>query len=351
MTNVYLSILLVEDQDSKRKAIVELIESLEENIAIEFANSQHEALNILEKNKFDLLLLDMCLPLRTGDELDEGAGESILEELDFSDDYIRPSVIVALTQYDELQEELRQKYPELGAIKYSIENIDWQPGIHRIIKSCKKSKKMARTIIYCEEKNDKLFNQIGFKNIEFRGLKGGSRKIYECAKFETDAYAVRDKDYLTRNEAKWLTETKFSNYFILEYYCFENYLFHPDNLTEYCYQNKINFNIESYIEEITKQKNDNILTIVQGLQLSRNGYFDFTDNEKKNMDKNPEIIDCLKSNSFNLFYPYFDMKGTDKGKGFNKEILGKLNLDNRKLASTEWFRNKMETIFHKVLIH
>jgi|GEM_PF-1602505 CheY-like chemotaxis protein len=349
MEDLTLRILLVEDQESKRNVICKYIRSLNEKALVEFSTSQIEALNTLEKVQYDLLLLDMCLPLRSGDDPDERAGEHILEELDLNDDYIRPAVIVAMTQFDQLQEDVRQKYPELGAVKYSKESMDWQSAIKRIIKSCIRTKEKKRTIIYCEEKNDELFNHVGLNNLEFRGLKGGSRKVYESAKFEKENYAVRDKDYLTRKEVKWLTESKFDNYFILEYYCFENYLYHPDNLEEYFSGNRTEFDKQKYIDEITRQKTEKLLNIVQGLQVARNAYFDFTDNEKKNMDKEPEVIDCLKSNCFAEFYPYFDMKGTDKKKGFDKTVLADWNINKKKLVTTDWFRKKMEILFSKAL--
>lgn len=349
MADIYLSILIIEDQDFKSNAIRDFILSLDEKIDIDIAKDQVSALIKLETTKYDILLLDMCLPLRIGENANEKGGELILDELEISEVTIRPSTIVALTQYDYLQEELRNKYPELGAIKYSNINNNWQRGIQRIIISSKKNKVPIRKLVYCEEKNDQLYNSIGLRNIEFRGLKGGSRKIYESAKFEKDSYSIRDKDYLTKNEVRWLTESKFDNYFILEYYCFENYLYHPSNLIEYFETKNVKFDQGSYIEEIIRQKNDKLLNIAQGIQISRNAYFDFTDNEKKNMDKSPEIIECLKSDDFEIFYPYFDMKGTNKSKAFDKKVLSDYNIDQRDLVKTGWFEKKISQVLKKII--
>lgn len=349
MANINLNILIIDDEEDKAKTITDYILSVESNISFELAKNQVDALTILEKRKFDLVLLDMCLPLRDDEKLDESGGENILDELDINECYIRPSQIIALTQFDSLQEEVRNKFPELGAIKYSKEQADWEKGLKRVIVASLKSKEVQRVIIYCEDKNDILYNRIGLENIEFRGLRGGSRKVYESAKFEKECFAVRDKDYLTRNEVKWLT-SRFGNYLILDYYCFENYLFHPDNMDEYFRKNNVDkFDKRVYIKEIINQKNAKLLNIVQNLQVARNGYFDFTDNQKSNMDRNPEVIDCLKSNEFEVFYPYFDMKGTDKKKGFDRSFLTNYNLDKKKLASTQWFKSKMRNVFEKIL--
>lgn len=348
MENICLNILIVDDEKNKVDSIQEYILTINQNITFEVARNQIDALTLLEKVKFDLVLLDMCLPLRDGEELEVSGGENILDELDINDSYIIPSLIVALTQFDVLQQEVRNKFPELGAIKYSNEQNDWQKGLRRIVIASVKSKEVKRLIIYCEDQNDGLYNGIGLEKVEFRGLRGGSRKVYENAKFEKMNFAVRDKDYLTRNEVKWLT-SKFKNYLILDYYCFENYLFHPDNMEEYFANKGEEFDKSDYIKRITEQKNSKLLNIAQGLQVARNGYFDFTDNQKSNMDSEPEVVDCLGSDDFETFYPYFDMKGTDKKKGFDKSFLTVLNIDKKKLASTLWFSNKMRIFFSKVL--
>ena len=349
MAKININILIVDDQDDKAKSVKEFIASIEKNVSFEFAKSQLDALNVLERKKFDLVILDMCLPLRNGEALDELGGENVLDELDVNESYKRPSLIIALTQFDELQEEIRSKFPELGAIKYSNEQTDWQKGLQRVITASKRAKEVQRLIIYCEDKNDILYNLIGLENLEFRGLRGGSRKVYENAKFEKDNFAVRDKDYLTRNEVKWL-RAKFPNYFILDYYCFENYLFHPDNMEEYFGIKAYYFDKNSYIEEIISQKNSKLLNIAQYLHTARNSYFDFTDNQKSNMDSDPEIIRCLQSDDFEVFYPYFDMKGTDKSKGFDRSSLSHSNVDKRGLATTRWFVEKMRKLFADILI-
>ena len=202
-------------------------------------------------------------------------------------------------------------------------------------------KKISNKIIYCEGDNVTYYNSIGLKGIEFWALKD-SRAIYFAAKNEKDKFALRDRDFLTTNEIKILTNLPFhENYFILEYYCFENYLFHPDNIAEVI----VGFNKDEYIEELTKQKNAKIDSIIQDYKLARLGYTDFTDNDKSTMDNNPEdeIISSLKSDSFETFYKFFDMAGKkDKGfkKSFNRSYLEKFNLDKEQLAKTNWFKTK-----------
>jgi len=350
--NTYLSILLVEDNEHKAEKVKNFIEDICTNTKILIAKDQMQALQHLISEKFDLMLLDMQLPVRFNQsEPQSNGGENILSEIDINEDIKLPYKIVALTEFDELQSNIRETYPELGAIKFDTTSKKWEDSLLRTMTSLAKSKHEQRVIVYCEEQNDKLYNLIGFENIEFRGLKGGSRKVYEAAKFEKDKFAIRDRDYLTSNEINWLTKSHFNNYIILDYYCFENYVFHPDNLEEYLQSKNIAFDRVAYISNMIEQKNEKFLKIVQDYQSARNSYFDFTDNEKKCMDKNPEkeIVVSLKSDDWQIFYPYFDMKGTDKSKSFDKTYLGKYNLKQEDLVKTKWFKQQMEKVLEKAL--
>jgi CheY-like chemotaxis protein len=346
-----LNILLVEDSDYKSQKVKEFIETIIPNVKINIATNQIDAQTYLAKNKYDLLLLDMLLPIRQGGVPEKKGGENLLEELNSTDDLKQPIKTIALTQYKELQDSVRNNFPELGAIQFDASSTKWQNSLLRIISNITKSKNDYKKIIYCEEKNDKLYDLLGFTNLEFRGLKGGSRKVYEAVKFEKDKFGIRDKDYLTPKEISWLTKTHFNNYFILDYYCFENYLYHPDNVEEFCQNNNIDFSKKEYIDEIIQQKEANLFNIVQDYKSARNSYFDFTDNAKKNMYKDSEkiIIEALRSKEIEDFYPYFDMKGTSKNKGFDKGCLEKYNLEQKKLVATNWFQGKMKKIFDRIL--
>ncbi|MEN9702138.1 MAG: hypothetical protein RIR55_1480 [Bacteroidota bacterium] len=350
--NTRITVLVVDDNEHKMVKVVKTLQEYSELIEIIQVEDQISAQQELARTKFDLLILDMCLPLRKLEsEPDHNGGENLLDELEIEGAFKQPSKIITLTQYDELQSSVRQKFPELGAIKFDETSNVWKESLLRTIKGISRFKKETVKIIYCEELNDVFYNQIGLPNIEFRGLKGGSRKVYEAAKFEKDKYALRDKDYLTTNEVKWLTESFMPNYYILDYYCFENYLFHPENIDEYCNSKGKEFDKAQYIAEIVSQKKSKFLKIVQNYIIARNGYFDFTDNERRNMDKEPEreIVTSLESDELEVFYPYFDMKGTDKNKGFDRSCIENLNLDKKELASTCWFKSKMENILSDLI--
>lgn len=346
-----IKVLIVDDSEIKMLSLKKFINSQAPNFQIEHAKDQIESIKLLESTKYDLVILDMCLPLRYEEgDLEENGGVNILDEIYFNDDCFHPEKIIVLTEFEELHENVRNQFPEIGSLKYEIGREDWQLGLKRVLKSVSKSNE-KKIIIYCEEQNDRLYNLIGLKGLEFRGLKGGSRKVYEAAKFEKDKFSLRDKDFLTKNEVKWLTKTHLTNYFVLDYYCFENYLFHPDNINEYMKLKGIDFDVENYKNDIIAQKQSKLLNIVGNFQIARNSYFDFNDNNKSNVDKtsNDIIINALKSNEFEIFYEYFDMKGADKNRGYDKSILVDFNINKEDLVKTNWFYEKFESKFNSLL--
>lgn len=341
---ITLSILLVEDSPYKIERIQTLIND-EGHIRLTIAMDQIEAQRKMELEKFDLLILDMQLPLRQGEEPEIDGGEKILIELDSDDSFKVPNLIIALTQHDQSEQSLRDTYPDIAVIKYENSSVKWESALKRLLARLVKSKVEQKFIIYCEGQNAELFNLMGIENIEFRGLPD-CRAVYLAAKNEKDKYALRDRDFLTSNEVTALQKMH-PNYFILDYYCFENYLYHPENIK--CLMP--DFDKAAYEAELVRQKRAKLMTIVQDYKISRSAYFDFNDNGKSNMDSDPEkeIVSSLESDEIEKFYPYFDMAGKkDKNhnKSFNKDFLAKYNLSKELLAKTSWFKSKVTALIN-----
>ena len=349
MSNVVitLTILLVEDEDYKIEKINSFLLHFP-FIRIVLAKDQVTALQHLEKEKFDVLILDMQLPLRTGEDPDRNGGERILLDLETHECFKQPNTIVVLTQYTDLQNHLKNSFEEIAAVKFNGESDEWKTTLSRIITRSIKAKGEFRRIIYCEGNNAPHYNQMGLINTEFRGLQD-CRAVYLAAKNEKEKFALRDRDFLTDSEIKKL-RIRYPNYFVLGYYCFENYLFHPDNIIEI----KADFDINSYKEEIAKQKNLKLMTIIQDYKISRSAYLELNDENKFFLDKFPEddIIKCLQSDNFESFYKYFDMAGkkdSKNQKSFDRTYLNGLNLSVDQLCNTNWFKTQICQVLEKSL--
>ena len=194
-----------------------------------------------------------------------------------------------------------------------------------------------RKVVLCENKNYTLYSLMGLDGFVFTDVQN-SNSVYLKIKRDKTLIGLRDRDYLTDSEIQKLT-TKFPNYKILRYYCFENYLYHPTNLITI---GLTNFDIEVYKMEITALKNQYFDAFVPKISESRKAYEEFRDGGIKPDTDISDITKCLKSDDFETFYTYFSFKDhcgslTHKYKVDKKEI-------KEKLCQTLWFRDAIDDI-------
>lgn len=191
-----------------------------------------------------------------------------------------------------------------------------------------------KIIIYCENQNSTFFNNLNFNNVHFIA-ENNSNGVFIKAVANQTHFGVRDRDYLTDNEIIKIQKA-YGNYIILEYYCFENYLYHPDNINEL---NRDDFNKDDYIKELIKQKNSKYDSILIKLKNARNGYQEFKVPDNKFRENDEVICKYLKSDELEQFLKSFSLKTE-----FDKTFISKLQLKEEELSSTEWFRKKMESL-------
>jgi AAA15 family ATPase/GTPase len=188
-----------------------------------------------------------------------------------------------------------------------------------------------KRIIFCENQNDEFYQLMNIKDCLFVGL-ADSREVFLQIKRDKRYYGVRDRDYLMSSEIQRL-KNYYPNLYILQYYNFENYLYHPDNIEELKVEA---FEKNEYIKEIRKQKNNSYENILINLKAARS-YEEFKTDKIKS-DNIDEITQSLKSEDFETYYKFFDMKK------FSKGYLEKLNLSRTNLCQTSWFKLKLEEI-------
>ncbi|GAB2595500.1 hypothetical protein GCM10027190_49770 [Spirosoma areae] len=193
----------------------------------------------------------------------------------------------------------------------------------------------GKKIVLCENQNDEYYNLLALPDTLFVGMKD-VRSLFLQAKNDARYYALRDRDYLSDTEIDRI-EKLHLNYRILRYYDFENYVYHPDNITEL---NHPDFDKAAYGAEILRQKKERFNSLLLNLKSSRS-YEELKTGDM--MDKTPDtIVDDLQSDEFERFYKYFDMKDA-----FNKTYLTRLNLDKKRLVQTTWFRQQIEFILNR----
>lgn len=191
----------------------------------------------------------------------------------------------------------------------------------------------GKNIIVCENQNDEYYNLLGIEDAIFVGVKD-CRQLFLTIKREKSYTGLRDRDFLTDSEISRIRK-HFPNLFILHYYCFENYLYHPDNIAEV---NPPGFDKQLYMNEILQQKQQRLNYILPDIKMSRQNYEELKEEgvKDKSIDK---LIDDLQSDDFETFYKYFDMK-----EKFNKKSIELLSIPKKALVQTNWFKQQIVQI-------
>jgi internalin A len=210
-------------------------------------------------------------------------------------------------------------------------------GVTHLTSDVIKGRTSNDRLVVCENKNAELLNNLKLPNLLFFP-ENNSSSVFMQVKTRPNIFGLRDRDFLVDSEIEKIKK-KYPNYYILEYYCIENYLYHPENILEV---GKIGFDKNDYISEITRQKNQNKNEIISIFKKSRDSYQEFKIEHEKLKIKQDEntIITYLESNDLEIFLKAFSMKPPY----FNKSYLHKYQLKNDELANTKWFRQRISKL-------
>lgn len=107
------SILIVDDREQNARVIRELIESVEaDDATVLIANDIHSAKTILSRSSIDLLVVDIALPLRAGEQPVPDGGVRLLREVFRRDKYERPRYVIGITAMEEVNPEVEAYFEE-----------------------------------------------------------------------------------------------------------------------------------------------------------------------------------------------------------------------------------------------
>lgn len=191
----------------------------------------------------------------------------------------------------------------------------------------------GKQIILCENKDDDFYNLLNLEHRIFVGVQNKD-EVFRNIKSNPNYFGIIDRDYLTDNEVNTL-EARYPNLFILDFYNFENYIYHPENINEVV----PDFDAEAYKQNLTEQKKLQFETILLNLRTTRNGYKILRDeNLAGEVDS---IVQALKSDEFDDFYKFFNMKNV------NHSFLDANRLTKKQLAVTNWFKERIIEILNR----
>lgn len=148
-----MKILFIEDENVKQSNIVNYLKD-ELNVRnISIVNSLMGGMLALKNDEFDMILLDMSLPLYDINGEDEELNEfeafggiEILDEIDRKELSVKVLVITAFDvieddtkkiNLEQLDDQMRENYPNyyLGCIHYDESSLEWKTELEKYFKN------------------------------------------------------------------------------------------------------------------------------------------------------------------------------------------------------------------------
>jgi nucleoside phosphorylase len=134
---VVVRILVVEDNQQKLTKLVKVLEEAGvDREAINIAQTGMDARRLLGAQRYDLLILDIALPMRPEDSPDRTGGMKLLEELVERGTYQLPYSVVGLTGFVELRNEFEDQFrARLWALEhYDSSDYSWVDRLQAKVK-------------------------------------------------------------------------------------------------------------------------------------------------------------------------------------------------------------------------
>lgn len=128
-----ITILIMEDREEKIESLKSLLidECEIPNDSIHVARTIYEGRRLLRENLYDLLLLDMILPSKEGQEPNEEDSPRFIDEIYSNPNLKIPNQIVGETSHDEKFDELKSKFEDKlwSLVRYQENSTDWKTKI------------------------------------------------------------------------------------------------------------------------------------------------------------------------------------------------------------------------------
>lgn len=139
-----MKILFVEDEQSKAKQIIEHLKTIKENLEIEIKKSLMSGIRCIQKEQYDVILLDMSLPLYDlGEDVEEINEFEAFAGIDFLEELARIKYngkVIVITAFDtiedddkklslnQLNDQMKKDYSEIyiGSIHYNSSSLEWK---------------------------------------------------------------------------------------------------------------------------------------------------------------------------------------------------------------------------------
>ncbi len=145
-----MNILLLEDDDYKNSRITTAISQQDSSAHIVHCDNATDALTELRKGLFDLMIVDLCIPIRKNARAKDKGGLDFVNQMKHQIPHQNlPKRIVALTAFDHLKQKLQDDFAAYGwlIIKYSNDSTDWEIALSNVLHDCQKKPLTAKILI------------------------------------------------------------------------------------------------------------------------------------------------------------------------------------------------------------
>jgi nucleoside phosphorylase/CheY-like chemotaxis protein len=138
-----IKILVVDDNQKKLSNIRNLIESIPELDEIDTATNVVNAKRLMSFISYDLLILDLCLPMRDGEDALPENGINLLEDINKTQRIIKPYHIIGLSEFDDYINQFKTSFEDdlWALVKYDVTSITWETKIKKKIEYLIESKR------------------------------------------------------------------------------------------------------------------------------------------------------------------------------------------------------------------
>lgn len=153
-----IKILILDDTEAKisqiKSVIINNCAITDENIDV--ATSINAGRKLLCCNDYDLLLLDLVLPLNDGEEPDREEAPKFIDEIYANGQINIPNQIIGLTQFDEFCSDLKERFEDKVwyLLKYEQSKSDWITRLQNKIIHLRRNKESLQNSILNENKYD-----------------------------------------------------------------------------------------------------------------------------------------------------------------------------------------------------
>lgn len=126
-----INILLVDDSNDKVANIIRALRDFSDTIFVQVVVDFVTAQQYLVQNQYDLLILDIHLPVREGEMPSFSVGRNLLSEIHRKSSIKSPYFIIKITQYSEADDVGSDIWP---TIRYTPETDEWKNPLLNLVK-------------------------------------------------------------------------------------------------------------------------------------------------------------------------------------------------------------------------